>query len=177
MDENVNTIGAVINGWLSASPFGNREFYDGDYLLRAVGAITGWGGNDRIEAYYPMAREDANGDVLDGRAKYQLRFDTAPPVKAFWSVTVYDTSYDGTAGYLVENPINRYLINSTTEGLIRDDNGALTITMQCDEPDDPTERANWLPTPDGKFYLILRMYWPKSATLDGSWNPPPVRKA
>jgi hypothetical protein len=172
--EAAKSIGVNINGWRSASPFGNRQFYDGDYLLRAMGAITGWGGNDQIEAYYPMAKEDANGDALDGRARYQLRFETAPPVKAFWSVTMYDTSYDGTAGYMVENPINRYLINSTTEGLIRDDDGALTITMQRDEPDDPTERANWLPTPDGEFYLILRMYWPKPAAIDGTWTLPPV---
>jgi hypothetical protein len=108
------SIGVNINGWLSVSPFGNREFYDGDYLTRAVGAITGWGGNDQIEAYYPIAKENANGDALDGQAKYQLRFKTTPPVNAFWSVTMYDTSYDGTAGYMVENPINRYLINSTT---------------------------------------------------------------
>ena len=174
MTEKMNSIGVVINGWLSASPFGNRGFYDGDYLLRAVGAMVGWGGNDQIEAHYPMAKEDANGDALNGRARYQLRLETTPPVNAFWSVTMYDTSYDGVAGYLVENPINRYLINSTTEGLIRDDDGALTITMQRDEPDDPTERANWLPTPDGKFYLILRMYWPKPAALDGSCTLPPV---
>jgi len=172
--EAIKSIGVNINGWISASPFGNREFYDGDYLLRAVGAMVGWGGNDQIEAYYPMAKEDANGDALDGQARYQLRFETTPSVKAFWSVTMYDTSYDGTAGYLVENPINRYLINSTTEGLIRDDDGALTMTMQRDEPDDPTERANWLPTPDGEFYIVLRMYWPEPAALDGTWDLPPV---
>ncbi len=97
-----------------------------------------------------------------------------PPVHAFWSVTMYDTSYDGTASYLVENPISRYLMNSTTEDLIRDGDGGFTITMQRDEPVDPKQRANWLPTPDGPFYLALRMYWPKSAALDGTWDPPPV---
>jgi len=171
------SIGVNINGWLSASPFGNREFYDGDYLLRAVGAITGWGGNDQIEAYYPNGSVDANGEDFDGEYKYQLRWETDPPVNAFWSVTMYDKSYDGTAGYLVENPINRYLINSTTEGLIRDDDDALTITMQRDEPDEPTERANWLPTPDGEFYLIIRMCWPKPAALDGTWELPTVETA
>ncbi len=170
------SVGVNVNGWRSVSPFGDRQFYDGDYLLRAVSAMIGWGGNDQIEAYYPMAREDADGDALDGRTKYQLRFETTPPVNAFWSVTMYDTSYDGTAGYMVENPIDRYLINSTTEGLIRDDDGALTIAMQRGEPDDPSERATWLPTPDGKFYLIIRMYWPKPEALDGSWTPPPVQK-
>jgi hypothetical protein len=87
---------------------------------------------------------------------------------------MYDTSYDGTAGYLVESPINRYLISSTTEDLLLDHEGGLTITMQRGEPTDPAERANWLPTPEGRFYLALRMYWPKSDALDGTWDPPPV---
>lgn len=89
---------------------------------------------------------------------------------------MYDTSYDGTAGYLVENPIDRYLINSGTDGLVRDADGALTITMQRTEPTDPAERANWLPTPDGPFYLTLRMYWPEPAALDGTWVVPPVMR-
>jgi hypothetical protein len=98
----------------------------------------------------------------------------SPPVHAFWSVTMYDTSYDGTAGYLIENPIDRYLINATTEGLVTDDDDGLTITMQRTEPTDPVERANWLPTPKGHFYLALRMYWPKPDALDGTWKQPPV---
>jgi hypothetical protein len=120
-----------------------------------------------------MTHADIDGDPLDGNAKYQMTFETSPPVNAFWSVTMYDTSYDGIAGYLVENPINRNLINSTTQGLVEDD-GGLTITMQREGPTDPVERANWLPTPDGPFYVTLRMYWPKPAALDGTWNPPPV---
>ena len=170
-------IGQVINGWTSAEAFGTREWYDGDYLLRAVGAMAGWGGNDKIEAFYPTAREDAGGEPLDGAHRYQLAFPTLPPAKAFWSVTMYDTSYDGTAGYLVENSVNRYLINSTTQGLAYGDDGSLTITIQREQPQDVTEKANWLPAPEGPFYLVLRIYWPEQATLDGTWTPPPVRKA
>ena len=29
-------------------------------MLRSVGAMAGWGGNDKIEAFYPTAREDAD---------------------------------------------------------------------------------------------------------------------
>lgn len=174
MTEATESVGVDINGWRSMDPFGNREFFGDDYLKRATTAMVGWGGNDKIEAHYPMARGDVDGNPFDGNDKYQLTFETMPPVHAFWSVTMYDTSYDGTAGYLVENPISRYLINSTTEDLIRDDDGGFTITMQRDEPVDPKQRANWLPTPDGPFYLALRMYWPKSAALDGTWDPPPV---
>jgi hypothetical protein len=174
MAEASESLGENINGWMSMDPFGNRKFYGDDYMKRAAAAMVGWGGNDRIEAHYPMARSDVDGNPFDGNAKYQLRFDTRPPVRAFWSVTMYDTSYDGTAGYLVESPINRYLISSTTEDLLLDHEGGLTITMQRGEPTDPAERANWLPTPEGRFYLALRMYWPKSDALDGTWDPPPV---
>jgi hypothetical protein len=169
-------LGTNINGWMSMKAFGNRQAYGGDYLRRAAESMLGWGGNDAIEAYYPMARVDGDGNPFDGNAKYQLRLETDPPVRAFWSVTMYDTTYDGTAGYLVENSIDRYLINELTEGLVRDADGALTITMQRNEPDDPVERANWLPTPDGRFYLALRLYWPEPAALDGTWGAPPVKR-
>ena len=132
------------------------------------------GGNDKVEAYYPRATEDADGQSFDGGNRYTLTFETLPPASAFWSVTMYDTAYDGVAGYLVDNPINRYLINSTTEGLVFGDDGSLTIAIQRDEPQTPEARANWLPAPDGRFYLVLRMYWPEDAALDGSWTPPPV---
>ncbi len=98
----------------------------------------------------------------------------APPARAFWSVTMYDTSYDGTAGYLVENPIGRYLVNSTTPGLVTGEDGSLTIEIRHDEPPTPDGRANWLPAPAGAFYLAMRLYQPESAALDGSWAPPPV---
>ena len=28
--------------------------------------------------------------------------------------------------------------------------------------------------PEGKFNLILRLYWPKESFLDGTWKPPAV---
>jgi len=174
MAKAAESLGEEVNGWRSMDPFGGRAFYGDDYMKRAAAAMIGWGGNDQIEAHYPIARGDVDGNPLDGNAKYQVTFATLPPVNAFWSVTMYDTSYDGTAGYMIENPINRYLINATTEGLVDNDEGALTITMQHDEPTDPIERANWLPTPSGSFYIALRMYWPKPEALDGTWNPPPV---
>jgi hypothetical protein len=106
-----------------------------------------------------------------------MRFDTLPPAKAFWSVTMYDTSYDGTAGYFVANPINRYLINSTTPGLVYGEDGSLTITIQHEQPQAEAEQANWLPAPAGPFYLVMRIYWPEQAALDGTWTPPPVKQS
>lgn len=166
--------GRTVNGWVMSDAFGDRDFFDGRYDLRAMAAQLGWGGNDQIEALYPISHADPDGEPYDGSHTYQMTLVTDPPVNAFWSITMYDTSYDGEAGYLVENSIDRYLINSTTRGLIRNDAGGLTITIQHTEPENPTERANWLPSPEGSFYLSLRLYWPKPEALDGTWNPPPV---
>jgi hypothetical protein len=87
-----------------------------------------------------------------------------------------DTSYDGTAGYLVENQIGRYLMNSTTEALAFSDDGTLTIHIDHDEPDTDAEVANWLPAPEGPFDLVLRICWPERAALDGIWTPPVVER-
>lgn len=172
--DRVANIGAKVNGWSAVEALGNRDFFAGDYLFRAAGAMAGWGGNDRIEAIYPLAREDAAGEPFSGDRAYRMGLDTLPPARAFWSITMYDTSYDGVAGYLVENPIGRYLINSTTEGLVFDDDGSLTIHIQHEEPHSPEGKANWLPAPAGPFYLAMRIYWPEPAALDGTWQPPAV---
>jgi hypothetical protein len=32
--------------------------------------------------------------------------------------------------------------------------------------------GKWLPAPNGPFFTVLRLYWPKEEVLDGSWTPP-----
>ncbi len=170
----VSEFGTRVNGWTTIDACGSREFFAGDYLLRAGAAMGGWGGNDKIEALYPTAREDVDGQPLDGDHRYRITLATPPPAKAFWSITMYDTSYDGVAGYLVDNPIGRYLINPTTPGLVYGKGDSLTISVQRDEPETAGGRANWLPSPEGPLYLVMRIYWPEDAALDGTWELPPI---
>ena len=102
----VGMIGKTINGWIVGSAFGDREFYKGNWLLRAAAAKAGIYGNDAAEAMYPLAKVAADGTPLDGsKHKYTLTFakDQYPPVNAFWSVTMYD----GRTQLLIKNPINR----------------------------------------------------------------------
>ncbi len=169
-------LGREVNGWSVSRVFGDRDWYGGDYLLRAALAMMGWGGNDASEAIYPLCREDSDGQQLHGDHRYRITLSSLPPARAFWSLTMYDTRYDGTAGYLVENPIGRYLINSSTQGLVQGQDGSLVIHIQSDEPDTEEGRANWLPAPTGPFYVILRLYLPEEAALDGSWEPPPIER-
>jgi hypothetical protein len=140
------------------------------YLLRAGAARGGLWGNHGYEAAYAMVYVDGDGHPLDGERRYELRFATPPPCRAFWSVTMYDTP----GFYLVDNPIGRYSIGDRTPGLHTAPDGSLTIVMQHDEPGDPAHRANWLPTPAGAFRPLLRMYEPGDAIFDGSYELPPI---
>ena len=78
--------------------------------------------------------------------------------------------------YLVANPINRYSVGDRTRGLELAEDGAVTILMQADEPSTPEARANWLPTPEGDFRPLLRMYEPDAAVFDGRYELPPITK-
>jgi hypothetical protein len=170
-----------INGWKVGSLFGDRLFYSGDWLKRAGAAKGGIYGNDAVEAVYPMTRTLANGEVLDGaKHKYTLTFAAGqlPPVEAFWSVTMYD----GKSQLLIENPINRYLINSPMlPGMTKNADGSLTLYIQKDSPGADKE-ANWLPAPNGPIYLVMRLYWPKTTPPsilpagEGTWQPPGIKR-
>jgi hypothetical protein len=87
------------------------------------------------------------------------------------------TMYDGKSQLLVDNPLNRYLINSPMlPSLKRDADGGLTLYLQHASPG-KDEESNWLPAPDGPFYAILRNYSPASAVVDRSWKRPGLQKA
>jgi hypothetical protein len=85
--------------------------------------------------------------------------------------------YDVPDFYLVANPIHRYSIGDRTPDLHRGGDGSLTIHMQAEAPADPAARANWLPTPEGAFRPILRMYEPRAAVFDGGYELPPIVKS
>ncbi len=182
VEEKAATIGKSINGWSVGSAFGDRDFYKGDWLLRAAAAKAGIYGNDAVEAMYPMTKTLADGTPLDGsKHKYTLTFakDQLPPVNAFWSVTMYD----GKNQLLVKNPINRYLLNSPMlSSMKKNPDGSLTLYIQKDSPGKDKE-ANWLPAPDGPVYLVMRLYWPKTEAPsilpagEGSWQPPALVQA
>jgi hypothetical protein len=181
VDKAISNIGKDINGWRVGSALGDRAFFHGDWLLRAAAAKAGIYGNDAVEAMYPLTRTDADGQPLDGsKHNYTLTFpaDQFPPVNAFWSVTMYD----GKTQLLIENPINRYLINSPMlPGMKKNDDGSLTLCIRKDSPGTDKE-SNWLPAPDGPIYLVMRLYWPKTEPPsilppgEGSWKPPGIVK-
>lgn len=145
-------------------------------MLRSVGAHTGLYGNSAAEALYPPYFADADGQSLDASTgSYTLTFgpDDLPPVKSFWSVTMYD----GKSQLFVANPLERYLVNSTMlDQFQREADGSLVLYVAKESPG-PGLESNWLPAPDGPFYLVMRLYGPEEAALSGDWTPPKVERA
>lgn len=169
----------------SAKIFGTRTFLaksakthyglDDFYTLRAVAAHMGLYGNSGEEAIYPTYLSDAKGAPLNAAENdYTILFKKGelPPVKAFWSLTMYD----GKTQLLVDNPRNRYLLNSAMhKEFIYGKDGSLTLFIQHDSPGKALE-PNWLPAPDGPFYAVMRLYGPKQEALGGEWRNPPMIK-
>ncbi|MBP2453317.1 DUF1254 domain-containing protein [Mycolicibacterium lutetiense] len=154
--------------------FGSRQTLGTNYPYRMAGAINGIFGNDKAEAMYPSFSNDSTGAPLDGANKYTYRYAPGqlPPVNAFWSVTMYRMPQS----LLVANPINRYLINSPMLPTLKQDpDGGYTLYIQRESPGAEKE-SNWLPAPEGPFRLTQRLYWPKEAALNGTWQAPVPQK-
>ena len=134
-------------------------------------ARIGLGALPPEDAVYLASHQDADGQPFDGTHRYRLHFDKdqTPPVRAFWSLTMYSRD-----GYFVANPIRRFAIGDRDPLQLNAD-GSLDLYVQHDAPGGAKD-ANWLPAPEGVFNLNLRMYWPKDEVLAGKWVPPAVAR-
>ncbi len=147
---------ATSNGWLIAK----TGKYGTDYHRRAQIARFGLGAPTPNVAMYPVALMDQNKSPLNGAKRYVVHFDAdqaKPPVKFFWSLTLYDND-----SFFVDNPIDRYLVNDRSD-LKYNDDGSLDIYVQSSPPGDPEQESNWLPAPNGSaaqpaFRLTMRLY-------------------
>ncbi|WP_027780209.1 DUF1214 domain-containing protein [Paraburkholderia caledonica] len=131
-------------------------------------------GNSKAEAIYPAYFLDADGQKLNGGQRHTIRFAPGqlPPVNAFWSLTLYELP----SSLFYANPLNRYLVNSSNlPTLKRDADGGITLYVQHDSPGVERE-SNWLPAPDGPFFSVMRLYWPKKPALDGQWKAPAMQR-
>ena len=161
--------GVLENGWrTNLTAIGS---YGSNYLNRAAVAFAGLGANVVDDAIYPTAISDADGQPFSSDKNYVLHFDKdqIPPVRAFWSLTMYNDRQ-----LFTENPIDRYAIGDR-DNLAFNGDGSLDLYIQRDSPGADKEN-NWLPAPkSGPFSMNLRLYWPKTEALDGTWSPPAVK--
>lgn len=158
----------IFNGWTVIVE--NIGTYGTDYKRRAFIDFIGLGANIPEDTVYPNLTFDVNGNLLDAVTDYQIHFDAdkLPPVKAFWSLTAYNSDE-----FLVKNVLNRFALGDRDD-LIYNKDGSLDLYIQS-YPTSKDKLNNWLPIPEtGLFYLTMRLYWPKEKVLKGNWNPPAV---
>jgi hypothetical protein len=145
-----------------------RPAISGDYYNRAIIARNGLTANTPKEAIYIGGVTGSDGNRLSGKHRYKVTFKALPfyVEPGFWSLTLYDLANN----YTVPNPINRYSLGSGDKTLKLNPDGSLTIYLQKGSPGAAHE-ANWLPAPEGGYYLILRAYAPGEALIRSQTDP------
>jgi DNA sulfur modification protein DndE len=161
-------VGKPSNGW--DIPPANFGAPGGDYLTRGINAVLGLTANTTTEAIYYLGAVDSAGHLLTGKRRYAINFKGSIPFAqaippGFWSVTMYD----GMTKLTVQNPINRYSLGSDNE-FKKNADGSFTMYLQATSPGKDME-SNWLPAPNGPFYLLLRNYAPVPEAVEALRNP------
>ena len=157
------------NGW--NSPVNNAQ-WGTDYLNRTGTAKSNMYDNRPNETKYIYTDDDNQKKQLDGQNSYAINFakNQVPPVKGFWSLTLYDAEH-----FFHVNPLNRYSLGTKNRTLKYDPDGLLTLYAGSKSPGKDKE-SNWLPAPNGPFSLYIRAYWADKDIIDGQWKPPVVSR-
>ncbi len=137
-----------------------------DYLRRALVAQGNLAASLSQNLLTFVTDTDSESNRLNGQLTYRIHIakEEMPPVDGFWSLTLYNDFE-----HLAYSPNNVYAIQSFADWLVRNPDGSLDIYIQREKPQGFT--GNWLPCPQGGFNLVLRLYQPKAAALDGDWLP------
>ena len=176
MLQNILSTGAgapKINGWSFPPATMGRAGIQNDFNTLAIQCMGGIISNDPEEAVYINTHTDSKGEKLLGSNKYQIRFEKGqlPDVKYFWSLTMYDLTNN-----LVKNTIDRWAIGSLSGGYQKAKDGSLTLYLQKESPGKDKE-PNWLPTPEGEFWVVFRTYGPSEDIVNQTWKMPRLKKA
>jgi len=135
----------------TARTFGRRE--DVDPVRHLIGTAVGWGGFPESEARYLLVEPD----LPVGEYRIVVR---DVPVKAFWSISIYNAD-----GFFEPSTDGGCSINSLTAE--KEADGSVVVNLGgCSEAG-----RNCLHIMDGWNYTV-RLYQPEAAILDGTWTFP-----
>ncbi|MBC2716158.1 MAG: DUF1254 domain-containing protein [Desulfobacteraceae bacterium] len=114
--------------------------------------------------------KDSNGKWLDGGESYRLHLPQDPPMKQFWSITVYDTD----TRCLINNK-QQIADRSSRMDLLKNNDGSVDIYFGPKAP--AGKEKNWIPTvPDKGWFTYLRLYAPTEPYFERSWKLPDIEK-
>jgi hypothetical protein len=157
------------NNWTTQT---NGAKFGTDYYTRTAVAKSNIFVNSPNETKYFYQDLDSSGARLNGAHSYTVTFAPGqlPPVKGFWSLTMYNEHH-----FFEPNKLVRYSLGTKNKDLQKSPDGSLTIYVSSTPPTQD-KMTNWLPSPKGDFSLYVRSYWPEDAILNGTWTPPAVVK-
>jgi hypothetical protein len=119
---------------------------------------------------YIGAYTDGQGEWLDGENSYRLRVPPNPPMKQFWSVTVYDVDTR-----CIVNNEQQIADRSSRMDLDQNDDGSVDIYFGPIAPEG--KEKNWIPTVPGKaWFTYFRFYAPLEPYFDRTWPLPDIEK-
>ena len=139
------------------------------FLNHSAGTKGGWGGPGTEHSSYETINSGRDQQPLVGANGTYTVTTEAPPVEAFWSLTVYDTDR---GGFLHPNKHDRYHLNNTMA--VANEDGTYTFQFKQDCVDDD---LNCLEVPAGRFDIAARYYLPSEAIQSGDWVLPPLELA
>ena len=158
----------VIDG--QSTNYGKHDLYPVD--ARGLTYSYGFVGIKHLGAgqFYLMTDSDASGRALDGGGTYRLTVPADPPVRQYWSATVYDR----TTHAFIRN-VQRFSRSSQNPGLHKKDDGSVEVYFGPKPP--AGKESNWVPTrPGHRFEVLFRLYGPEKPLFDKAWILPDIRK-
>ena len=137
---------SIKNGaWLHNPYVGSSE---ASGYTRAAVSMIGFLGMQKRESIYFLAREDDEGNALDGSCTYKVEGFFKPTQARWWSITAYNAF----TSKLIPNDQNRYSYNN--ENVVPNKKKTFTIMVSPNE-----HEGNWIPVQkDMAFDLTLRLY-------------------
>ncbi|WP_295647495.1 DUF1254 domain-containing protein [uncultured Dietzia sp.] len=152
-------------GWTKVKDKGSHGM---NFVARAVMNNVGLGANVVEENASFNAYFDAAGAQLDGRnGAYELVLNEEPPVRYFWSLTLYEAD----SGRVYGNAWGRYSVGSES-GIHPGPNGEVRISIDPTFESKEVEGSpHVLPAPEGPFFVVIRNYGPAPRLAEGGWQP------
>jgi hypothetical protein len=121
-------------------------------------------------SFYLMTIADKDGGLLDGGTTYRLTVPANPPVRQYWSATVYDR-----ATHTLVRDQKTVSRSSQSPGLQKNADGSVDVYFGPKPP--AGKEPNWVPTdPSAKFEVLFRFYGPEKPLFDKTWTLPDIER-
>ncbi|WP_282036539.1 DUF1254 domain-containing protein [Saccharicrinis aurantiacus] len=115
---------------------------------------------------YAIAYSDKEGNTFDGSKTYKFHIPANPPMKDFWSFTIYDNQTRS----MLQTDQQFPGIDNNKKGLKQNKDGSWDIFIGPKAP--KGMKNNWIQTnPNKGWNTIFRLYGPLEAWFDGEWYP------